>query len=144
MAEQPEPTENIGAAADAEFSAIVRPNEDEVNPSHLPWVVVDIDNDQVVGPFTTLEEAATYFTALARQEEWGDVCEGLDRGEGPFTTGLHPMILQARERLHSEPRPLSVDRSADSVLGIISDVIYRWQDERPYVPTVWGEPTPEA
>lgn len=52
------------------------------------YVIVDTDNSGVIGPFVDEHEAAEFISKRARDEGWGDVCEALDRGEGPFTTGL--------------------------------------------------------
>ena len=48
------------------------------------FVVVDRENEVVVGPFATSEEATIYFTRLAQSEEWGDVCELIKETGSPF------------------------------------------------------------
>jgi hypothetical protein len=48
------------------------------------FVVVDNENGAVVGPFSTKEEATTYFTRLAQAEGWGDVCDLIESTGSPF------------------------------------------------------------
>ena len=52
------------------------------------FVVVDNENEVAVGPFSSEDEAKTFFIERAHYEEWDDVCDLIAKTGSPFVSSF--------------------------------------------------------
>lgn len=57
------------------------------------FAVMDPDSGVLVGPFDSKEEAAAYFIQMAKDEEWRDTLELIEKTGKPFTEDGDPFVF---------------------------------------------------